>query len=188
MSIKDITKKILDDARADAEETVKGADVEVQKIEEETKRLVDVLEGDQVARLDGVADRTKQERAALYRQKIKARLDREKRLLLEGAFEKALESAVREGKARDLLKDQVGKLNIGKDAVVIDVPRGETESVKKAVGNAVKNAKYVETKAVASGCVIRTGGAEYDFTLESMIQDKKQALEAEVAKILFEKP
>lgn len=187
MSLKDITEKILDEARAEAKRIQKNTEAEVQSIHKETDNLTEELLTQQNVRLEETVRRTGEERVALYRQKVKARIDKEKRVLLDSAFQKALGRALENTDQMYMqMKEIVQDIDVNGDGVV-EVPKGQTKTFRKHIGSYLpETVKYVETQSMSAGCIIRTPSAEYDCTLENIMRDQKQSLEAEVARILFQ--
>jgi vacuolar-type H+-ATPase subunit E/Vma4 len=188
MALEDITKKILEDARAEADVEISRAEAEVVRIEEETKALERVYLADEKRMLEEKKSSKKRERIAAYRQSAKKNVDAKKRILLDLVFEKASDSlASLSEESRRVSLDQMI------ETVREDVKEGEMlvasrdENILKEILVSKNITLLVRvSNDVSDGCIIKAGGCEYDFRFSEVLCSKKRELEPKAARMLFE--
>jgi len=187
MALSDITKKILEDARAQADAEVRRAEASVREIEEEMKKLEKAYLEDEEKKLREKQASAKRERVAMYRQKVKSRVDAKKRELLDGVFlaaETALASLADDDRYA-LLERAIGSIDESIDDADVLVSARDTEAVKKILAS--RDGKYSVrvSEDISDGCVMRGEAFEYDLRFSEMLRSKQRSLEPEVAEVLF---
>ena len=187
-----VSKKILDDAKQKADEIIKEAEAkkkengakikeQVTKVKEETEQLVSDQKNREYDRIAG--------RAKLDLRNDTVRLKRE---IMDGLFDEAVNRLVnkksdeylkiiKELLSRDEVKEG-GELIICEKENRIDEKFIET--VNKELGSSFTLSK--ERRLIRGGFILRRGKVEIDASFGTLVKSKKERLEMELAKILFE--
>jgi V/A-type H+-transporting ATPase subunit E len=180
------SEEILTEARRRSEEILARARDEISRMEEETERLAGIVEREETERHIALA--TLENRKAVLR---------EKRTLIERAFEQALEQlASRDKKAyqrmiRNILLQVVES---GDEEVIIsDHDRSRLDDAflrdlnatlaKKGRNGALTIPR--EAAPIRGGFLLRSGRLGIDCSLDALLDTAREELEIEVSRLLF---
>lgn len=189
MALQDILEKITKDAEKTIAEIEKEADREIDRVETHIQDRVSKLQENERKQTDLLTQAQYRSRLASYRQKIKYRLDEQKRALLDEAFERAL-SSLEDLQGEDrytFLQKYVQKLKLPKDEYVIYGNEKDVEVTIKILEECTDGCifhKKIEKEA-SGGCRIETSAVSYDLRFSRILSERRVALEAETAQQLF---
>jgi len=188
MALSDITQKILDDARKDAEITLENAKDRVAQIKGETEKKLKELQVQQDEKLQHIKDQTKQERVSLYKQRIKNLIDKKKRGLLDGVFADALKALHKktDAEVKEFVQKALSMLPSDLKDVHVFVNAQQATILKPVVEKFFPDAVIKTANDIQGGCIVRAEEYEYDLTFEAILEDKRKDLEVEVARMMFE--
>jgi len=118
----------------------------------------------------------------------KNKLIREKRDLIEGVFEQALDKLAKSDNYKDMLVALLKHGGISGDDVTVCPAKGKEEETKAAISAAGKDYKLCDKSLdIKGGFVLRSAKIEIDNSFESILYKQlKDDLELEVAGSLFE--
>ena len=197
MGVEKITDKILQDAKQKADEMIAQAEAEAAKIcgaageSAAEKQAVRLAAGDKEAEL------TKKRILASAQMEMKKQLLQTKQDLLSEAFALALD------KIKNMKKDAFEKLmtdlmvnliETGDEVVIINEEDKKRLSpdfiyyVNRTVAKEEVPCNVTmsdEVRDIPSGFILKRGDIEINATFEALLHQKKDALSAEVVKILF---
>lgn len=186
MAISDLTDKILQDASESARDILTHAQADAsaiaKKADEETisnQKAFDATMKDLIAR-NKVKITTNAE------QEAKMTVDAKKREALDAAFKAALDElkALPDPAYKELLISLMKTLPEKCKGVLI-VPTKRSKVTMIAAQEAQITLAVEESSELSSGFLIKGQTYDFDYSLEKIIEGKRDALEIEVARILF---
>ncbi len=171
--------KIISDAQERAKAIQAEKDEQLRHIEERLKETE--------AKLRAESEELLQRRtsAILENARSKGELERKKMLLaakwrvIERVCEEAKEAILSSSEYPDILVRLIDRYAREEDAVVHLSPQ-DTEKYGKKIG-----VKLGEPVPIAGGIIIRTGRAEFDLSLDSMLNVARDELITQLAQMLF---
>ena len=199
MSLNDLTKKIINDARIEAEEIENNAGIQADKIIEEAKAQLQ-KEKEKLAReAERMADEKYQNIVTLSRIEAKNKVLERKQSLIDEVFEQArkklesMDNKTFRNFAMNLLAkfppDEKTTLVVGKkhkSVITKDFVQQLNSLVKKnAKGSFVLSDR--EDPSVKDGFYLVTGDVRIDLTLDSIIHAVRGESEMDIIKTLFGK-
>lgn len=192
-----ITARILEDARKSASQTLREAESRTAALRaEDERRRADQLErAMEQARKDSAELRDRMLRMAELDQKKE--LLGAKRGVIDLAFEAALENmrAMPAHRARAFMEKRLVEFSEGDERVIVSEGDEATfdqsfiDQVNATLEKAGKSCALAlsgEIRPLGGGLILSRGGMEVNFTYPSILAERRPALEAEVAAILFE--
>ena len=197
MGAEKIVEKILQDARDKAQEITSGAQAEAGKIVAEANKAAEGKKTVSLAAGDKEAALTKQRIVASAHMEAKKLLLQTKQDLLSAAFDSALEKIKNMDNTqfeRLMTNLMIHLVETGDEVAII------SEADKKRLcpeflyyGNRTIAKEQVpcnvtmsdEVRDIPSGFILKRGDVEINATFEALLRQKKDALSAEVVKILF---
>ena len=195
-NLNNITSKIIEDAKLKADEILEEARKEEKKLIEKKISEANKVKEDMLI---------KAEREAIVRSEriissaeLKSRNEglRAKGEIIEKVFKMALDELknLEVDKYEKIFKDFINNIDICGDEEVI-VPRnykktienilGEVNNSLKAKGKKGQLKLYQGEKEISSGFIVSKNGIYSNITFESLLSYKKDELEQEIAKTLF---
>lgn len=195
-NLNNITSKIIEDAKLKADEILEEARKEEKKLIEKKISEANKVKEDMLI---------KAEREAIVRSEriissaeLKSRNEglRAKGEIIEKVFKMALDELknLEVDKYEKIFKDFINNIDICGDEEVI-VPRnykktienilGEVNNSLKAKGKKGELKLYQGEKEISSGFIVSKNGIYSNITFESLLSYKKDELEQEIAKTLF---
>ncbi len=186
MSTEKITQKIIEKAQAEAKAIEEEAKKEAERIIEEAKKKAKERLDKAKVEAEEAKKREIEKLVGLQKIELRKELLAARRGFIDSAFEKALEKFKEDDDAyRKLMEKVVSSINFHgdetvfySDDVVRDVLKKHTKSLK---------VKLEKAEDIDHGFVVRRGEVEMNFTLSDIMREASRELEAEVARILFEK-
>ncbi|UCE17430.1 MAG: V-type ATP synthase subunit E [Gemmatimonadota bacterium] len=197
MAIDRITKKIMEDAEAEAKEILAKADNEIETVKADTAKTVTEIEGK--AREEAAKEAEQQKRRIVSRAQAEMRKEllAEKQNLIDESFRKAFASlaelnaekysalmkklflqSVEEGDEEVILASH--DKGIDWSGLLSDVNRQLSAQNRKGA-----LALSGETREMAGGFVLRKGRKEINCDLKLIVESMREAMEFEVANILW---
>lgn len=197
MGAEKIVEKILQDARDKAQEITSGAQAEAGKIVAEANKAAEGKKTVSLAAGDKEAALTKQRIVASAHMEAKKLLLQTKQELLSAAFDSALEKIKNMDNTqfeRLMTNLMINLVETGDEAVIIseaDKKRLSPEFlyyVNRTIAKEQVPCNVTmsdEVRDIPSGFILKRGDVEINATFEALLRQKKDALSAEVVKILF---
>ncbi len=197
MGIQDILKKIERDAKERASKIKTGAKAQAEKILEEANISSESIKDEilKKAKTQAIAERNR----SLTMANLEARkgILETKQSLMDETFRRALNNLI-ELPDKDyqaiILKLLLENVESGEEEIIIspkDKGRIDLKFLKEVNARLVKEGKggkikiSSENRDFRGGFILRGGRKEMNLTYLSLIKDKRDELEGEVAKILF---
>lgn len=197
MGAEKIVEKILQDARDKAQEITSGAQAEAGKIVAEANKAAEGKKTVSLAAGDKEAALTKQRIVASAHMEAKKLLLQTKQELLSAAFDSALEKIKNMDNTqfeRLMTNLMINLVETGDEVVIIseaDKKRLSPEFlyyVNRTIAKEQVPCNVTmsdEVRDIPSGFILKRGDVEINATFEALLRQKKDALSAEVVKILF---
>lgn len=197
MGAEKIVEKILQDARDKAQEITSGAQAEAGKIVAEANKAAEGKKTVSLAAGDKEAALTKQRIVASAHMEAKKLLLQTKQDLLSAAFDSALEKIKNMDNTqfeRLMTNLMIHLVETGDEVVIIseaDKKRLSPEFlyyVNRTIAKEQVPCNVTmsdEVRDIPSGFILKRGDVEINATFEALLRQKKDALSAEVVKILF---
>lgn len=197
MGAEKIVEKILQDARDKAQEITSGAQAEAGKIVAEANKAAEGKKTVSLAAGDKEAALTKQRIVASAHMEAKKLLLQTKQDLLSAAFDSALEKIKNMDNTqfeRLMTNLMIHLVETGDEVAIIseaDKKRLSPEFlyyVNRTIAKEQVPCNVTmsdEVRDIPSGFILKRGDVEINATLEALLRQKKDALSAEVVKILF---
>jgi vacuolar-type H+-ATPase subunit E/Vma4 len=185
MALADITDKIRADARDKAHTIIAAAKIQAAAVEKEGADTVSAIISEREKALMEECAENNRRITLAAQQEAKLARDRARREALNHIFSEALETllALDDKRYSKLLHRLLKVLPEEKGKIIIPQAR---EAVTKAALEEVKRRDTPETtKEFKGGFIVQFDNAQYNFTFEKLLQDKKQELELKIASILF---
>jgi V/A-type H+-transporting ATPase subunit E len=192
-----IVEKILQDARDKAQEITSGAQAEAGKIVAEANKAAEGKKTVSLAAGDKEAALTKQRIVASAHMEAKKLLLQTKQDLLSAAFDSALEKIKNMDNTqfeRLMTNLMIHLVETGDEVAIIseaDKKRLSPEFlyyVNRTIAKEQVPCNVTmsdEVRDIPSGFILKRGDVEINATFEALLRQKKDALSAEVVKILF---
>lgn len=192
-----ITNKILEDARQSASQTLREADARARMLRGESDRKIEQAQ-------NHAMEQARRDCAELRDRMLRmAELDQRKELLavkrnvIDMAFDVALQKmrAMKPNKARAFMKKLLMETAAGDERVIVSKGDEEIfdadffEEINEALENAGKPGKLMltsEARELGGGLILNRGGMDVSYTYPSLMAERRPALEAEAAGILFQ--
>ena len=186
MPIADIEDKILKDAIKKAGCIVDEAKNEARKINSEAEDLKKEILKEGADSLKKIIAENEKRVVSAANQEVQLLIAKNKRKMLDEVFDTALQKllSLSDAEYKKMLKKILEK-TVGITDEKIFAPKEKvsvTEEVLKEMG--LKNA-VIPTSKFGGGIIAVGKNHEYNLTFENILADKKNSLEASVAKILF---
>ena len=197
MAIKDILKKINNDALEQAELLKKENDFKIAEVRAEAEKAIKEIEEEAGVLSKKNYEEVKRLNISLATLDLKNKLLSVKQGLIDQAFKKALDKikTLSDKEYKDLLIKAVIQVDAKGDEEIImgsnDKGRLGADFIKELNAAFSKNGKKGKFKLVdekrenINGCVLKDGRKETICTFESIIAGKRKELEKEIASILF---
>ncbi len=197
MGAEKIVEKILQDARDKAQEITSGAQAEAGKIVAEANKAAEGKKTVSLAAGDKEAALTKQRIVASAHMEAKKLLLQTKQDLLSAAFDSALEKIKNMDNTqfeRLMTNLMIHLVETGDEVAIIseaDKKRLSPEFlyyVNRTIAKEQVPCNVTmsdEVRDIPSGFILKRGDVEINATFEALLRQKKDALSAEVVKILF---
>lgn len=197
MGAEKIVEKILQDARDKAQEITSGAQAAAGKIVAEANKAAEGKKTVSLAAGDKEAALTKQRIVASAHMEAKKLLLQTKQDLLSAAFDSALEKIKNMDNTqfeRLMTNLMIHLVETGDEVVIIseaDKKRLSPEFlyyVNRTIAKEQVPCNVTmsdEVRDIPSGFILKRGDVEINATFEALLRQKKDALSAEVVKILF---
>lgn len=197
MGAEKIVEKILQDARDKAREITSGAQAEAGKIVAEANKAAEGKKTVSLAAGDKEAALTKQRIVASAHMEAKKLLLQTKQDLLSAAFDSALEKIKNMDNTqfeRLMTNLMIHLVETGDEVAIIseaDKKRLSPEFlyyVNRTIAKEQVPCNVTmsdEVRDIPSGFILKRGDVEINATFEALLRQKKDALSAEVVKILF---
>lgn len=197
MPLDRLIDRIMRDAREQYDDIVAGARAERDRILVDADTMAKDIFREDVARARAEALEEKKRAVAVSALGARRRVLEKKRALIDAAFGRALDELdeLPEEQYLELLLDLMAASGVGSDTEVIlspsDAERLGAELVRRA--NEQRAADGLpgrltlsdETRAIRAGFVLRSGGVEVNSSIEALVSQKRDELEAEVVRLLF---
>ena len=187
MAVKDITTKILADARKRVEEIESEAEKSIATIKENAQKKTAV-------HLTEIAEEEKNDHASVERAAV-SRMKREARGRVGDAKRHAVERvitaiSVQAAKSSDadystLLQELAQQVGDAKDITSISVPAGRVEVTKAFLAEHQITGDITEDETLHAGMILSSDTANYDMTLTRLIADKRKEIEPLIVEKLF---
>ncbi len=195
MALEDITKRILDDAKKEAEEIVKEADSKFkQALKEEKQNLKEQEEKGQI-RAKNEANEEVKRRIALARLEARNKVLQEKQELLEKAYDKALKKVknLSKNKYKETIKKVITEKYIPEvDLIILSqdlVGRDKEKFMQELNKSLEKKGKGLsladEIIPDRAGFILKGKEVEINCTWEVMIKSIKEENSKTVYQLLF---
>lgn len=195
MAIDDIIRQIEEDAKAEADTLLSNAGAEAEAILEKARRQAEKLRAEETEKTQEKAREHRRRIETLAGLDIRKEILKAKKSVIEDTFLKAEErvAGLPPNEYRAFLKPIILKaVESGNEEIVtstrhrdaftpdfIQDLNGELSSIKASLGLSE------ETGNFTGGFILRDGKKETNLTLRSLIAEKRDHLEPNVAKILF---
>ncbi len=188
MSISDITNKIIQDATKEADSILKEAENDVVKIEKELNERKKELKNEHEKEMESLARDNEKRVKSVAKREVKINIERVKREEVNKAYDLALQNMISfsENEYKDFLKKILSKIPSETKGVFYCPKNREKETKDVMIDLGFKN-KLSLSDDFAGGIIVLGDDFEYNFTFEQILKEKRGLIEAEVAKILFEK-
>ena len=189
MSLTDITNTINQEAESMREKILKDADKKVEALKTAFAEKKDKLEKAYNAETEQIKNQNVATVTGTSEREQKDLVDTAKREIVDQIFDEALDVLAKldDTAYTKLLVGQLKTLpkDFGKCEAYASPER--TAVTKKALSEAGVSASVNEDESITQGGLRLVGGSfEYDLTFEKMMKEQKNALEIEIAEILFE--
>ncbi len=197
MDIQEIIKKIMDDARQMAAQTLSDAHQRAQELRTASDARLEKQQAESLARAkaEGVEMVSRMERMAELEDK-KALLAA-KRQVLDEVFSVALQQLKSQSadKTRAFMQEQLLLAAQGDETLAIGAENnawfdaGFLQQANEALAKQGKQAALTLSPSSVPGCgfVLQRGGAAQGCTYEALLSAERLQMEAEIARILFAK-
>ncbi len=186
MALTELTDKILEDAKQQAEHIRSAAEDEVARIKREAETAHARMKEEHKAELARTLADNEARVTGSAEKEVKTQVDAAKRALVDQVFSEALASL------RDLSDDDYAAFilpyfkELPRDAKgTLTVPAVREDVSKKLAKDAELSLEIKTSNDFFGGFVFAAEDVEYTCTFETILAGKKEELEAEVARILF---
>lgn len=188
MALKDITKKIIEDAEAKKKEMMDQAKVKKSDIMADYKKRADDYRKKLTETADAEGESIKRGIVIDARQKVKNEELRRKRVRIDEVYTAVEGEFVKSADYPKIVASEIAKSASGKETVVVS--RNEKALDQKwldAVNKANKFAlKFSSQKGTfKGGVVLQEGEAYINITVETLLGSLREDTESGIAKILF---
>ncbi len=194
MDVKGILEKIDTDARDAAQQTLADAQRRADEIALKSRERTNSLRADMEKRVESDAAEAAERMARMRELEDKKATLSVKRGVMDKAFDEALAIllALLAKQARDFFMEELLKTSLGGEMLSVGGvnPDWYDDSFLAQVNEALssrgmKPVSLSDEKTNGRGFRLIRGGASMDCTFASLIQDKRMALESDVAQALF---
>ncbi len=186
-----ISKKILDDAQKERDEIIKSTEQEVTQIKKQTSEELNKLEKETEEFVKEALLRERRRLVGMVKLSTRNELLQAKREIMDRIFNEALDTLVSKERGeyldriKNLLKEtgvKDGEIVLGKEESKID--QKFIEDMNKELG---ANFSVSDEKAqIKGGFILRRGRIEIDSSFSAILQSKRERIELELAKLLFQ--
>jgi len=189
MSLEIIKEKILAESAKEADEILAGAKREVQKLHDKAKGKVEMRRRVFAAEIKHLQDSSKEQTRIQASLEARNNLLRKKQALISEVFSRALDSlAKRESTAQEKLLavflKRVGR-NLGSEVEIVPTKNSQSVLAKLVPKYSGFNLSDKRVRG-QGGFIVASDLMEEDYIFDHLITEKREELEAEVAKILFQ--
>lgn len=186
MPIADITKKILDDASKEAAAIVNEAKDKAKNILETLETEKEILKKKNEEAVKKTLEENERRIISAAEQEVKMRINNYKRNLIDEVFNTALNKITKlpEKDYASFLKKILSTVPKNKTGKIF-IPKERAGITKKILTECGFENKTVLTDKFSAGIIIENDTFEYNLTFKNILADKKNALEVDVAKLLF---
>ena len=187
MALKDITEKILSDARLEAQKIVDSSTVFVEEEHKRVDARVSVEESDYRSETEHMLADRRTLFSSCLQQELQLDLQTKKRAIVEGVFAD-LRSSLLEKASSDyaLWCRSCLRSYDGENSVSMVVPVGMSAVARDVVKELGKNFSVVERNDVVTGFVLEGENFVGDFSVERLLDERRKEVEVVVAGVLFE--
>jgi len=188
-----VSKKIREDAQKRAEEIREEAKRRAKEIEERAKVEARRIEEEAKAEALEASGKESERLIALERLEIRKSLLAAKRSLVDEAFERAvswLNSLKKEEYRRFVKKLLLKAIETGDEEVIVSPEENRTDrkflhAVSQELDDGGKLKLSQEKREMRGGFILKRGRVEVKATFDSLVNELRDELEMEVAKLLF---
>lgn len=195
-NLNNITSKIIEDAKLKADEILEEARKEEKKLIKKKILEASKLKEDMLIKAEREAEVTRERIISSTELKSRNEILRAKGEIIEKVFKMALDELknLEADKYEKIFKDFINNIDICGDEEVI-VPKNYKKTIENILGEVNKSLKtkgkkaelklYQGDKEISSGFIVSKNGIYTNITFESLISYKKDELEQEIVKTLF---
>jgi V/A-type H+-transporting ATPase subunit E len=187
MPIADITDKILEDAKKEAEHIVSAAKEKASEIEKRLEGEKKDMAEENEKNIQKTLLENERRVISAANQEAKLQIDNAKRNKINEVFKTALENilSLPDKEYKTLLKGLLKNIQSGVEGEIF-APKEKVTVTKETLKEAGLKNTVTPTDKFKGGIIIAREDFEYNLTFENILADKKNSLEVEVAKLLFD--
>jgi len=196
MALEDIIKKILRDAKQQADEIKQQAQEEARRILEEARNKADRMREQMLAIAQRHAQQEEDRILTLAKLELRKRVLQEKQTRINEAFERARTRLLNMNKEdyKEFIKRLLTAAVETGDEEVIAPPQYREiltpqflKEVNRALGKGSGSLRLSpETRNISGGIILRQGRREVNCSLEALFKIAREEMEPEIARILFQ--
>ena len=187
MALEKILTKILEDARAEAQNLIDNASKEVNTVLEETEKEAGLLK-------DKIIRQAQTEEDAIARKEViakrliaqKERLQ-EKKSQLDNCFQAALDRLLNldSNSYRHLISNMLTEINLKEQAEIIFANPDKSRITQDHIHKINPKLQLSFSENIKAGFMLKTKELNFDYSLENILLSLRPVLEPQVAQILF---
>lgn len=187
MALSDILEQIKKETESKMESLNKEFDKKLKALEEDYENRKKVASEEMDEQVAQNSAKILNKMTTHAKMESKNKLLKEKRELMAGLFDAALEQLANSSNYQDLIVGLLKHTSVHGDDITICPPKGKEDVTRHAISAAGKDYKLCEKSLnIKGGFVLKSAKIEVDNSFESILNKQlKSDLELEVAKTLF---
>lgn len=185
-NLENLTSKILDDSKKNADEILQKAKVEAEAILQEKTTSAQLVKDSYIKKAIEEAESRKQRIISNAQLKGRNEKLKVKQEIINNVFGKSIEelSKMDSNRFLEFLKTNVLSLDLkGEEEIIIS--KDFKDAVTKEILDELNLVLSRESREIPSGFIIINKGIEFNYTFEALVLSVREELEHEVAQMLF---
>lgn len=187
MAVKDITKRILDDAKKEANQIIKDAQNKASKILAETESAAANINKSLIREAHAALELKESKEVVNARLASRNKILQAKQELIKEVYDQALKSlsGLNHEEYKNLLKSTIKKINGGEL-----IFSKKDQQIAKEIIDSLNGQKEIfsisnETREIDGGFILREGKIETNYSFKTILESHRRDLERQLIEVLF---